>query len=95
MTVGFQKDHKYDSRGPETPSQHQVRTTVGRDGIPVRRSVGRDGIPVRRPDSQSREPGFKSHCGRFEPLTSLITPRCHSSLSCIHEYLAIQTVVEM
>ena len=57
--------------------------------------VGRDGIPVRRPDSQSREPGFKSHCGRFEPLASLITPRCHSSLSCINEYLAIQTVVDM
>ena len=33
----------------------------------------RDGIPVRRPDSQSREPGFKSHCGRFEPLACLIT----------------------
>ena len=48
--------------------------------------VGRDSIPVRRPDSQSREPGFKSHCGRFEPLASLITPRCHSSLSCINEW---------
>ena len=57
--------------------------------------VGHDSIPVRRPDSQSREPGFKSHCGRFEPLASLITPRCHSSLSCINEYLAIQTVVDM
>ena len=57
--------------------------------------VGRDSVPVRRPDSQSREPGFKSHCGRFEPLASLITPRCHSSLSCINEYLAIQTVVDM
>ena len=57
--------------------------------------VGGDSIPVRRPDSQSREPGFKSHCGRFEPLASLITPRCHSSLSCINEYLAIQTVVDM
>ena len=57
--------------------------------------VGRDSIPVRRLDSQSREPGFKSHCGRFEPLASLITPRCHSSLSCINEYLAIQTVVDM
>ena len=59
------------------------------------RCVGRDSIPVRRPDSQSREPGFKSHCGRFEPLASLITPRYHSSLSCINEYLAIQTVVDM
>ena len=57
--------------------------------------MGRDSIPVRRPDSQSREPGFKSHCGRFEPLASLITPRCHSSLSCINEYLAIQAVVDM
>ena len=37
--------------------------------------VGCDSIPVRMPDSQSREPGFKSHCGRFEPLASLITPR--------------------
>ena len=55
----------------------------------------RDSIPVRRPDSQSREPGFKSHRGRFEPLASLITPRCHSSLSCINEYLAIQTVVDI
>ena len=51
--------------------------------------------PVRMPDSQSREPSFKSHCGRFEPLTSLITPRCHSLLSCINEYLAMQTVVDM
>ena len=58
-------------------------------------ALGRDSIPVRRPDSQSRESGFKSHCGRFEPLASLITPRCHSSLSCINEYLAIQTVVDM
>ena len=57
--------------------------------------LARDGIPVRRPDSQSREPGFKSHCGRFEPLASLITPRCHSSLSCINVYVAIQAVVEM
>ena len=56
--------------------------------------VGRDSIPVRRPDSQSREPGFKSHCGRFELLASLITPRCHSSLSYINEYLAIQTVAD-
>ena len=56
---------------------------------------GHDSIPVRRPDSQSREPFFKSHCSRFEPLASLITPRCHSSLSCINEYLAIQTVVDM
>ena len=45
-------------------------------------------------DSQSRESRFKSHCGHFEPLASLITPRCHSSLNCINEYLAIQTVVE-
>ena len=46
----------------------------------ISRGVGRDGTPVRRPDSQSREPGFKSHCGRFESLES-----CHSSFSCINE----------
>ena len=39
--------------------------------------------------------GLKSHCGRFEHLASLITPHGHSSLSCINEYLAIQTVVAM
>ena len=49
-------------------------------------------IPVRMPDSQSREPGFKSHCGRFKTLASLITPRCRNPLSCINEYLAIQRV---
>ena len=57
--------------------------------------MGRNSIPVRRPDSQSREPGFKSHCCRFEPLASLITPHCHSSFSCINDYLALQTVVDM
>ena len=43
----------------------------------------RNNIAVRMPDSQSREPGFKSHCGRFEPLASLITTCCHSSHSCM------------
>ena len=57
--------------------------------------VGHDGIPVRMPDSHLREPSFKSHCGCIKPLPSLITPRCHSSLSCINEYLAVQTVVEI
>ena len=66
---------------------------LGHDSIPV--GWGRDSILVRRLDSQSREPCFKSHCSRFEPLASLITPRCHSSLSCINEYLAIQTVVDI
>ena len=52
-------------------------------------------MAYRLEDSQSRQPGFKSHCGRFEPLASLINPRCHSLFSCINEYLAIQTMVEM
>ena len=34
-------------------------------------AVGPDSIQVRRSDSQSREPGFKSHCGHFEPLPQL------------------------
>ena len=37
----------------------------------IYKSVGRDGIPVRRPDSQSRDPGFKSHCGKFDHPTLL------------------------
>ena len=32
----------------------------------------------RMSDSQSNEPGFKSHCVRLESLASLIIPRCHS-----------------
>ena len=78
--------------GLELPYIGYFETDIVLAGTTV---VGRDSIPVRRPDSQSREPVFKSHCGRFEPLASLITPRCHSSLSCINEYLAIQTVVDM
>ena len=75
---------------------HQIVSWVKRHSQLTRElHAGRDSIPVRRPDSQSREPGFKSPCGRFEPLASLITPRCHRSLSCINEYLAIQTVVDM
>ena len=58
------------------------------------RAVGRDSILVRMPDPQSRQPDFKSYCCRFEPLASLITPYCHSSLSCVNEYLAIQAVVD-
>ena len=67
-------------------------------GARVAMHAGHGGIPARRPDSQSREPGFKLFQNLpkvFEPLASLITPRCHSSLSSINEYLAIQTVVEM
>ena len=39
--------------------------------------VGRDSIPVKMPDFQSRELGFKSHCGRFGQLLqrSLMLPR--------------------
>ena len=83
---------------PQTtqPQTTQSQTTQSQTTQPqTTQTVGRDGIPVRRPDSQSREPGFKSHCGRFEPLASLITPHCHSSLSCINEYLAIQTVLDV
>ena len=43
---------------------------------------------VRTPDPQSREPGFESSCCRFETLAISFTPRCHSSLSCINEYMA-------
>ena len=76
--------------------RHRISTSECSSSLTIPPSYkGCDSIPVRRPDSQSREPSFKSHCGRFEPLASLITPRCHNSLSCINEYLAIQTVVDM
>ena len=50
--------------------------------------VGRGGAAVGTLDSQSREPGFESFCCRFESLAVSFIPRCHSSPSCINEYLA-------
>ena len=43
----------------------------------------------------NRENPVSNPTAVVEPLASLITPRCRSSLSCINEYLALQTVVEM
>ena len=53
-------------------------------------NVGRGGPVVRTLDPQSREPGFESSCCHIEALAISFTPRCHSSLSCINEYLAIE-----
>ena len=50
-------------------------------------TMGRGSTVVRTSGSQSREPGFESSCCRFEALAILFIPRCHSSLSCINEYL--------
>ena len=50
--------------------------------------VGRGNLVVRMSGSQSRELRFKSSCCRFEALTILFIPLCHSSLSFINEYLA-------
>ena len=49
------------------------------------RSVGR------MPDSQSREPGFEPLCYRFEVWAFSFTSRRLSRLSCINEYLAIDS----
>ena len=53
----------------------------------IRVGVGRGGITVRMLSSQSREPGFESSWRCFETLVILFNSCCHSSLSCINEYL--------
>ena len=45
-------------------------------------------VAVRMLGSQLGEPGFKSSCCHFEALIIFVIPRCHSSLSCMNEYLA-------
>ena len=44
---------------------------------------------VKTSDSQSREPEFESSGCCFKTCAILFNPHCHSSLSCINEYLAI------
>ena len=45
----------------------------------------------RMPDSQSREPGFEPRCYRVEVWAFSFTSRRLSRLSCINEYLAIDS----
>ena len=45
----------------------------------------------RMPDSQSTEPGFEPRCYRFEVWAFSFTSRRLSRLSCINEYLAIDS----
>ena len=52
--------------------------------------MGRGGVEVRTSDFQSREPGLNPCC-HFKVLAISSIPRCHSSLSCINEYLATDT----
>ena len=49
--------------------------------------MGRSGIVVRTSDSQSRGPGF-AYSFWAVTWSVLFTPRCHSSLTCMNEYLA-------
>ena len=51
----------------------------------------RGGAVVRTSDSQSRESGFKSSCCRLETSVISFTPRCSTLLSCINEYLDIDS----
>ena len=43
------------------------------------------------PDYKSREPGFESLYCCFEAWAFSFSPRCPGSLSCINEYLAIDS----
>ena len=45
----------------------------------------------RASDYRLREPGFESCAAVLKPWASFFTLHCSSSLSCIHEYLAIDT----
>ena len=54
-------------------------------------SVERGSSVGRMPDSQSREPGFEPRCYRFEVWAFSFTSRRLSRLSCINEYLAIDS----
>ena len=45
----------------------------------------------RMPDSQSRDPGSNPRCYRFEVWAFSFTSRRLSRLSCINEYLAIDS----
>ena len=55
------------------------------------RTVERSIVVARASNSQSRDSGFESSFCRFEALIISFTPRCSSSLSCINEYLAIDS----
>ena len=46
-----------------------------------------DGVVVRILDSQSRDSEFKSSWCCFEASAIFFAPHCHSSLSCINEYV--------
>ena len=45
----------------------------------------------RTPDSRLREPGFESCAVVLKPWARFFTLHCSSSLSCINEYLAIDS----
>ena len=59
--------------------------------ICLKRQVERGSSVGRMPDSQSREPGFEPRCYRFEVWAFSFTSRRLSRLSCINEYLAIDS----
>ena len=45
----------------------------------------------RASDSRLREPGFESCAAVLIPRASIVTVHCTSSLSCINEYMAIDS----
>ena len=56
--------------------------------------VGHSGVVATTSHSQSREPGFESfHCCHFEACAISSTRRYLISLSCLNEYVAINSCV--
>ena len=64
---------------------------IGNAEILRMRRVERGSSVGRMPDSQSRELGFEPRCYRFEVWAFSFTSRRLSRLSCINEYLAIDS----
>ena len=48
-------------------------------------------LRVRASDSRLRGPGFESCAAVLKPWASFITIHCSSSLSCINEYIALDS----
>ena len=53
--------------------------------------ISKGAIVVPMSDSYSRGPSFESSCCCFVAWAIFFNPHCHSSLSCINEYLAIDS----
>ena len=64
---------------------------LGQNSMFMLQIVERGSSVGRMPDSQSRDPGSNPRCYRFEVWAFSFTSRRLSRLSCINEYLAIDS----